>query len=180
MSLKNHIRYLGLSMGIMFNQRLNTILEDEFGDLDDKDTFGRPGSTIIYFFMPNELIGFKYASARDIIRNHIVNSIINDIQEWTEKAGELPDDDLLASYHDVIMISGDSAIIDKYMFNKVFSKFDGGPWAIYQINLAVSIMLVDEFANQIFVKNIEHNGKSYRIPWFIDGDSEYSYNAHVR
>ena len=121
MSLKNHIRYLGSSMGIMFNQRLNTILEDEFGDLDDKDTFGRPGSTIIYFFMPNELIGFPYTNEQNI-RNHIVNSIINDIQEWTEKAGELPDDDLLASYHDVIMISGDSAINRGLRECRVFSE----------------------------------------------------------
>ena len=169
-------KYLGLSMEI-FNKRLDTILEDEFGDLDDQDTFGRPGSTIIYFFMPDELIGFPYANERNI-RSRIVDSIIDDIQEWTTKIGELPDDDLLVSYYNLTMVN--ISAINKYMLDKIYSEFDIGPWAIYEINLAISPMFVDEFADQIFMKNVEHNGKSYRIPWFIDGDSEYSYNAHVR
>jgi hypothetical protein len=40
----------------MFKKRLQIVLEDEFGDLDDQDTFGGNNYIEIYFFVPKKYI----------------------------------------------------------------------------------------------------------------------------
>ena len=171
---------------MMFNKRLNTILEDEFGDLDDQDTFGDVNVIAIYFFVPNII-------NRGNIINHIVDSITNILDEWIQEEQDSTYDNWewegrLRAIEN-IDVGNLISRIDNNVASELTSKFNIIDYFVYKLKFYTPFTYVDQYIDQLFINNFivpyDRDGtmlsmqlsrntnvvkKSYKIPWFIDGN----------
>ena len=172
----------------MFNKRLNMILEDEFGDLDDQDTFGDVNVIVIYLFVPNII-------NRGNIINRVVDSITNILDEWIQEEQDSTYynwgwEGRLRANEGGIDIGNLISRIDDNVASELTSKFNITDYSVYKLKFYTPFTHVDQYIDQLFIYNFivpyDRDGtmlsmqlsrhtnvikKSYKIPWFIDGNN---------
>ena len=133
------------------------ILEDEFGDLDDQDTFGGNDYISIYFFIPKERIKGMAGGIARRAKKLITNRLTDLIEESGEEVW----------VHGCLSLALE---IDRDMVSDKVPNFDITPYIIYIMEYHAPPYIFYDYADQLFTVDVNDPdlNKTYGVPWFID------------
>ena len=168
----------------MFDKHLNTILEDEFGDLDDQDTFGGMHIVRAYYFMPNE-ISYNL-DMRRATQNYIKQRILDVLSETVDeeflererrRCASISSSSLPYYHGEGILELAKSRNWDKDVADQLISNFEMDWYTAYVMAIWIPDLVDEEYYNKLFViTGIGGTGidglEGVKIPWFLIQSTE--------